>query len=304
MELARALLAVVMLAVGAAAAAQFIGSTPTAVTAALPMDDSGALRASVPPAAVLAGACERTPPHDARIIGAVAEEATTPGETRPTEATLRSPLLPTTSPLDDDVLVRIRRAVGELRTFTDDFAVEFVYLNDDEYRVVQEQVFGQRQDLSPTRPLPPDVLPSREPQDVDAWAREPIDLTGVDEADGDSFAGAVARLRRRAVREYRFEVARLRPASLREYAGHRDERRRASTRADASAFGRAFGLWIQRQQAWVFAEADSAQDDSELESIVRSNPRRHWTLDRTKDLQEVFDNAMLDSFPDAHVRTE
>ncbi|MBL9087375.1 MAG: hypothetical protein JNM10_09550 [Planctomycetia bacterium] len=88
-----------LVAVGAAATAQISVSMHTAVTAAVPMDDADALQASVPPAAVLAGARERTAPHDARNIGAVAEEATTPGGTRRTEATLRSPLLPTTSPL-------------------------------------------------------------------------------------------------------------------------------------------------------------------------------------------------------------
>lgn len=177
----------------------------------------------------------------------------------------------------DPVSKRIRNEVERLMRIEDDIALRDAGLADAEDRQARDRVAPHLPEAS--EPSPPVVpLPDRALADLEAWLREPMDLSGLDDFDG---AVAQARLqiewqRRRAARAYEFEVARLRPDSLREYARGRNSRQSLETWEDVRRSGAAEAEWRRRKDAWIAVDGDGADDARELEELVRTIPSRVW----------------------------
>ncbi|MFO0933889.1 MAG: hypothetical protein U1E39_14460 [Planctomycetota bacterium] len=282
--------AVVVLSLAAlAAAAQFVRSTTPAVP-----DASYADAAAVPPppspAPVLAGFTEQRASRDA------APRPTTPAKKDP-EVTSQQRAdefcLEDRTPLWDTTTRRIEEMVSTLRRFKDDEAIKYVDLSDDAYEIARTRaealVGGDRRDAS-AHPLPP-----RGPRCVDEWVpvgeslaersarRRGLLATGEDGTPASATDVAaiveaerlrIQQERRRAAREYRFEVTRLRSDLLREYADYRDRRRRLSTWDDVCELVELERNWQDRWDKWCGAEADSPEDQREVEALVRTIPSR------------------------------
>lgn len=177
----------------------------------------------------------------------------------------------------DPVSKRIRDEVERLMRIEDDLALRDAGLADAEDRQARDRVAPHPPEASESSP-PAVPLPDRALADLQAWLREPMDLSGLDDFDG---AVAQARRqiewqRRRAARAYEFEVARLRPDSLREYARGRSSRQPLETWDDVGRREAAAVEWRRRMDAWIAVDGGAADDARELAELVRTIPSRVW----------------------------
>lgn len=174
----------------------------------------------------------------------------------------------------DPVLTRLRRATDALRRITDDQAVEFAHRADDD-ALRQDSRLARPDDA----PRTPPWLPQGVPEEIEAWVREPIDLSAHDSTDARALEQArwlIPFKRRSEARRLRFEAARLSVGALREFEGHREERRRIRDLGDQCVYFCERSAWEQRRDAWIRADEERAEDARELDEIIRSIPWRVW----------------------------
>lgn len=118
---------------------------------------------------------------------------------------------------------------------------------------------------------------------------EPVDISQYEERLRNFIEPFVVGTRRRAAREYRFEVARLRSEWLRGFSDRRREMRSVTTAADAVEFRSAVREWDRRKRAWI--ERDGDVDGSDLDDLVRTIPGRCWLPPTGERLRELLDEA-------------
>lgn len=288
---------VVVLSLAALAAAAQLGAlAPTAAPEASTSDDGDESLPPQPPPPILRGVGATRPPsaeqaqawHLARAdaeFGAVPDAEGSGFDAPP-------------APLWDATTRQIVGMTSALRRFKDDEAIRYVDLSDDAYEIERTRAEARRTEALTAgdgRGASAPRLPPRGPKCVDEWitvegslAERSARRRGLLETDDDSTQPAatdvaaiveterlrIQRERRRAAREYKFEVTRLRSDLLREYADHRDRRRKVSTWDDISELVELQRKWQDRWDKWCSAEPDSPEDQREVETLVRTIPSR------------------------------